>query len=108
MTERYEGCSCSPYSSKSPSFKSCDCPEHMKHHSHDHGTEKFFELADEAWMELLKDKVKAHILKEKEAHLDKLAEMIAKSNGEKWKHKIAAKMECEDFKNNIKEFFSNK
>jgi hypothetical protein len=75
--------------------KHSDCPKH------------FLELADKAWMELLKDKIKIEIENKKGAELEKLAEIIAKANGKKWKHKIAAEMECEDYKNTLKDFFTS-
>lgn len=70
-------------------------------------SEKFLKLADEAWMEVLKEKIKGQIIAHKGEHMDKLAEMIAKTNGKKWKNKIASKMNSHEFKDNLKEFFSS-
>lgn len=88
----------------------CGCGSHHHHHEEHEGChcmEKFFEIADEAWKEVLKDKIKAKILMHKGEHMEKLAEMIAKANGEKWKLKISAKMKGTEFKDNLKEFFSS-
>lgn len=90
----------------------CGCGEHGHHHHH-HGEEdcncgeKFLELADEAWKEVLKEKIKAKIVAHKGEHIEKLAEIVAKANGEKWKTIISAKMKCHDFKENLKDYFSS-
>lgn len=92
----------------------CPCGCGAQFHMHDGGehgecgcAEKFLMIADEAWKEVLKDKIKAKILEHKGQHLDELAEMVAKANGEKWKHKISAKTKCNEFKDNLKSFFSS-
>lgn len=91
---------------------SCGCGEYYHHHGqHDEGgchcAEKFLEIADEAWKEVLKEKIKTKIVAHKGEHLDKLAEMVAMANGEKWKHMISAKMKCNEFKESLKEFFTS-
>ena len=97
--------------------ESCKCGEHCQcgdkikqyhHEEHCHCEEKFLKLADEAWMEILKEKIKAEVEKEQGESLGKLAEIIAKTNCEKWKHKIMIKSKCEDYKNTLKEFFASK
>lgn len=88
----------------------CGCGSHHHHHNDSEGckcTEKFLEIADEAWREILKDKIKSKILSHKGDHMDKLAEMIAKANGERWKNKISAKTKSNEFKEGLKEFFSS-
>lgn len=89
---------------------SCSCGQ--KHHPHDiEGScccaEKFLNLADEAWKEVLKEKIKAKILAKKGEHLEELAELIATINGEKWKHRISARLKCDEYKDKLKEFFSS-
>ena len=99
--------------------ESCKCGEHCKcsdkvnhqhehHEEHCHCEEKFLKLADEAWMELLKEKIKAKVEKKQGENLEKLAEIVAEANAEKWKHKITIKMKCEDYKNTLKDFFTSK
>jgi len=86
----------------------CGCNSHGHHH-HDGEckcVEKFLEIADDAWREVLKEKIKAKIIDKKNDHMEKLAEMIAMANGSKWKHKISAKANDEEFKENLKKFFS--
>ena len=91
----------------------CGCGTHHHHHHHGeegggcHCTDKFLELADEAWAEVLKEKIKSQIIAHKSEHLDKLAELVAKANGEKWKYKISAKMKGSEFKDDLKDFFSS-
>lgn len=70
-------------------------------------SDKFLKIADEAWMEVLKEKIKDKILAHKGEHIDKLAEIIAKANGEKWRNKISAKTKGNEFKDSLKEFFSS-
>ncbi|MFA6989481.1 MAG: hypothetical protein WC197_05370 [Candidatus Gastranaerophilaceae bacterium] len=96
----------------------CKCGEHCqcgdKIHQSCHGkeecscAEKFLKLADEAWQEVLKEKIKVEIEKKKGGDLEKLAEIIAKANGEKWKHKLSIKTKREDYKNTLKDFFTSK
>lgn len=90
----------------------CGCGSHAHHHHHDSEegcqcAEKLLEIADEAWRELLKEKIKAKIVAKKGEHMEKLAEIIAVANGEKWKHKISAKTKCNDYKEHLKEFFTS-
>lgn len=85
------GCSCGCGCSKC----NCGC------------VEKFLKIADEAWAEVLKEKIKEKILYCKGEHMDKLAEMVAKANGEKWKNKISLKTKSHEFKENLREFFSS-
>ena len=89
----------------------CQCgdkPRQEQHEEHCHCEEKFMKVADEAWMELLKEKIKAEIEKKQGDSLEKLAEIITKANSEKWRHKITIKSKCEEYKNNLKDFFSSK
>lgn len=70
-------------------------------------SDKFLSLADEAWMEVLKEKIKCKIIEHKSEHMDKLAELIAKANGERWKNKISSKTKSNEFKDELKAFFSS-
>jgi len=92
---------------------SCGCGAHMSMHSEEgcgcgcNCSEKFLKLADEAWMEVLKEKIKSKIMNYKGEHMEQLAEIIAKANGERWKNKISSKMKGHEFKESLKEFFSS-
>jgi len=113
MTEHQCGCGGSEHQSEETGSCGCGCGSHHHHHGHHdeeggcHCAEKFLEIADEAWRELLKEKIKSKIIAKKGEHMEKLAEMIAMANGEKWKHQISAKMKCHEFKENLKEFFTS-
>ncbi len=90
----------------------CGCESYAHHHHHGekdgcHCAEKFLGIADEAWKEVLKDKIKHIILEHKGQHLDELAEIIAKANAAKWKAKISSKSKCNEYKDKLKEFFSS-
>lgn len=96
-----EGCSCGC---------GCGCGSHHHHHDTEggcHCAEKFLAIADEAWKEVLKEKIKNKILTHKGEHMERLAEIIATANGEKWKHIISAKTKCNNFKDTLKDFFTS-
>ena len=65
---------------------------------------KFLELADQAWMEVLKEKIKEQI-KSSSKNMDELARMIAEANHERWKKKMDAKNCCGCFEEKLKKFF---
>ncbi|HNB23492.1 MAG TPA: hypothetical protein PKZ32_13810 [Candidatus Melainabacteria bacterium] len=67
--------------------------------------EKLLCLADEAWKEVLKDKIKKEIEKSAGAKLDALAQIVAGANHQKWTHMIEGKQKCDEYKNQIKEAF---
>lgn len=111
MTEQC-GCGCEGHEHKEGTC-SCGCGE-KTHHHHEHShhdleghcncAEKFLRLADEAWQEVLKEKIKDKIRSKRGEHIEKLAEIVATANGEKWKHIISAKIKCNQFKDNLKDF----
>jgi hypothetical protein len=73
------------------SSECCDMPE------------KLLCLADEAWREVLKEKIKAEIEKTSGAKLDALAKLAAETNHRRWSHLIQGKQKCDEFKQQIKE-----
>lgn len=78
--------------------KNCSCPCHS--HEDDckkNHADKLLCLADQAWMEVLKDKIKQEILKNSGEHLDGLAKLVASYNSKRWRDKIEAKKGCCDF-----------
>ena len=64
------------------------------------------ELADEAWMEVLKEKIKAIILATSGDHLDKIAKLVAGANEAKWTHMMSGKLKCEEYRTALKELIS--
>lgn len=98
MGEHQHGCTCGQKHECAESHEqkgSCCCAE------------KFLEIADEAWKEVLKEKIKHKILEKKGEHMEQLADLIATINGEKWKHKISERLKCDEYKEKLKEFFSS-
>lgn len=77
-----------------------------------HGDEDFahqlLEMADEAWMCCLKDKIKAQINSASGAHLDGLAKLVATANKERWDHKMAKHQVLDDYREKLAEFFHRK
>lgn len=92
MTEtcNSEPCPTNPCATTSGGSEECNMPE------------KLIQLADEAWEELLKDKLKAHIQAQKGKKLDDLAKLVAEANDARWKHLIQGKLKCEEFKTRLK------
>lgn len=94
--------------------EACSCGCQSKAHIHEHEAEKschcaeaFLHIADAAWKEVLKERIKDKIIAQKGEHIEKLAELIATANGEKWKYIMTAKAKCNKFKDNLKEFLSS-
>jgi hypothetical protein len=85
--------------------------EHNHSHHHDHEEEccskAFLHIADEAWMEVLKDKIKEQIIATSGPHLNELAKIISEANHGRWKNKMASKKGCKEFEEKICKFFSS-
>jgi hypothetical protein len=63
-------------------------------------------MADEAWMCLLKDKIKQKIEALSGSHLNELADIVATSNHKRWVDKIASKEASEDYEDRVADFFN--
>lgn len=92
MTEK-----CDVHGTCSTETTTCDCCDMP---------EKLLTLADEAWYELLKEKIKAEILDSCGPRMDKLAKLIAETNHAKWTHEIQGKVKCEEYKGSLKAMFT--
>lgn len=68
--------------------------------------ERLLALADEAWHELLKEKIKAEISKSCGDSMEKLAKLVTETNKAKWAHTIQGKVKCDEYKDKLKAFFS--
>lgn len=104
MSEHYNTC-------EQQKYCSC-CQKHDRQEAYEHQgscccAEKFLTIADEAWKEVLKEKIKTKILEKKGEHMEQLAELITTINGEKWKHKISERLKSDEYKEKLKEFFSS-
>ena len=62
------------------------------------------EMADEAWMEVLKEKLKAQVIALNGNNLDELAKIVAETNNARWKAKMSKQKRIEDFDAKIDEF----
>lgn len=62
-------------------------------------------LADEAWMELLKDKIKKEIELASGQHLDQLAKLVSGTNHERWMRKIGKKKAIAEYEKKLGELF---
>lgn len=69
--------------------------------------EKLLCLADEAWKEVLKDKIKQEIEKTQGAKLNSLAKLVAETNGRKWAYMIQGKKACEEYKTQVRSLLSS-
>ena len=70
--------------------------------------EKFLDVADEAWMEVLKEKIKEHIYSEKSDDMHKLAKLISNANCHRWEYKMKAKLNSEKYKDDLMDYLKDK
>lgn len=68
--------------------------------------ERLLALADETWMELLKEKIKAEISKSCGDGMEKLAKLVSETDKAKWAHTIKGKVKSDEYKNKLKDLFS--
>ncbi len=90
------------------------CSSHHHHHDccgdehhHDHQSsysDDFLALADEAWMEVLKEKIKENI-RSNDKKLDELAKIISEANHLRWKKKMDKKHCQEDYRQKLHDYF---
>jgi hypothetical protein len=82
----------------------CCCHSHSECHQGPHKySEILLQLADEAWMEVVKEKIKEEILKQSGQHLNQLAKLVSTSNHIRWKEKMAEKKNVEDFEESLRD-----
>jgi len=79
--------------------RQCDCGCHNKEKYSD----QLIELADEAWMEILKEKIKAEILKKSGDHLTQMAQLVNEANHRRWQDKIDERKNAENFEDKLSE-----
>ena len=80
------------------------------HHHHHEGefAHELLDMADEAWMDLLREKIKAKIEASSGAQLDQLAALVSDANHTRWKHKLEKGNNFHEFKEKIDDFFNHK
>jgi len=86
---------CSTDAKHGNSTECCDIPE------------KLLCLADEAWREVVKEKIKKEIEKTAGPKLDTLAKLVAETNHRKWAHLIEAKKGCDDYRQSVKDVLTS-
>lgn len=86
------------------------CHHNNNHHHHEHPdfAHQLLEMADEAWMEVLKEKIKANIETKNGKQLDELANLVTDGNNIRWKNKIESQTEMMNYKDKISNFFHKK
>lgn len=99
MTENIQeqGC-CEPTASQGSNQDDCcsDMPEKLLH------------LADEAWMEVLKDKIKKEIIAtDGGKKIDEIAKLVVETNCAKWQNMIAGRKQCEEYSDNLKKIMTS-
>ncbi len=65
--------------------------------------ERLLTLADDAWYELLKEKMKAEIQKSCGDNMDKIAKLVTETNCAKWSHMVTGKVKCDEYKQQLKD-----
>lgn len=83
--------------------QTCDCCCHQEGKCF---SDQLLAMADEAWMELLKEKIKKKIEESTGKHLDKLAGLVAKANHARWNHKMEITKLKEEYKQQLSDFFN--
>lgn len=68
-------------------------------------SKKLLQLADEAWMEVLKEKIKEQIKTSSNKNLDELAKLVSEANEMRWRNKMNSKNACHSFTEKIAKFF---
>lgn len=86
---------------------SSSCGKHEEEHEHCDFSQQLLELADEAWMCVLKEKIKKQIESTCSAQLDELAKLVSETNKQRWKQKMCADHSCAEFEDKVKEILSS-
>ncbi len=94
------GCRCHDHHGSCGCHCSSCCSQH---HDVAHSVD-FLQLADEAWYELLKERIKEYI-EQSDPKIDELAQLISEANHNRWKEKLAIYQTKEDFEKRFKELF---
>jgi DNA-binding ferritin-like protein (Dps family) len=86
---------------------SCCSHEHHCHEHHHHGSfaDQLIHVADEAWMDLLKEKMKKQIEAQTGKHMDELAKIVTEENEKRWKNKMTDKNFCDEYRDKINEYY---
>lgn len=72
---------------------------------HEDFSKHLLHVADCAWMDLLKEKIKSEIASSCGEQLDQIAKIVAESNGSRWQHKMSLMKTQNDYKEKLKNIF---
>lgn len=75
------------------------------HRDPEHFSDQLLKMADEAWMELLKEKIKQKIEETTGPHLDKLAAIVAQANHDRWNNKMGIIRGKDTFESKLDDYF---
>lgn len=84
----------------------CECHKHHHHHEHEDFAHELIEMADEAWMEVLREKIKKQVEASSGKNLDQLAKLVAEANQSRWKSKLALNKAANNFRDKVSDFFN--
>lgn len=92
-------CSCSQGGCCSSNKGSCCSCHNCKCSCHQQGkyADELLQLADSAWMEVLKEKIKDEIRANAGDQINQLAKLVSSANHARWKDKMQSKKDHEDF-----------
>lgn len=85
------GCNCSCHSC------TCCCQHHQGKYA-----DELLKLADQAWMEVLKEKIKEEIKQHSGDHLSQTAKLVAGANHVRWKEKLQSKKDLQDYEDQLR------
>ncbi len=88
------GCSCQCH-------HSCGGASQGDHCEHAH---KLLCIADMAWMEILKEKIKEHI-QSSDHKIDEIARIVAEANHERWQQKMSNEQCCSGYEEKLNQLF---
>lgn len=96
-------CSCSQGSCSANKGSCCGC-QNCKCACHQHGkyADELLQLADAAWMEVLKEKIKEEIRANAGDQINQLAKLVSTANHARWKDKMQSKKDYENFENQLR------
>jgi hypothetical protein len=83
---------------------SCSCHQSSQNCSKCY-SEELLALADEAWTELVKAKIKKQIEAHSGEHLEELAKIVSDANHERWQHILAGKQVRNEYQVELGNFF---
>lgn len=82
---------------------SCYCHHHEEDEEYDE-CEQLLDIADEAWLEVLKEKIKEHI-RASDHKIDDIARIVAETNREHWHHKMSEEKTWENYEDELSRLF---